>query len=298
MKRTILAALTGLVLLAPAHARMTESRCAVSWGMVSAPLGLPPDLALPRLEGEECVVRDLEIMSGRMRILVDELRWQLDGLEALLIRGALLNSVEVTARGVYVLAATGLPEFDYVMEAQARAGEGIAVDLLATHAGGEVRLDHLHVDFPSENAIDATLHLSGVDPRAPDQAVILAARLELLTRGLFETYALMPLANLLIGSADDPEAEVARLQAEAIAATEALPEPQFPRTTRAALAMLVQDMPNPAGRVIFDLQSADGLPISQLTEDAGFLGRLPASVPLAALAGAVAQVSYHRFGEE
>jgi hypothetical protein len=298
MKRIILAALTGLSLSAPAHAQMTESSCAVSWGMVSAPLGLPPDLATAQLEGETCIARDLEIVNGRIRVLVDELRWQLDGLEALLISGALLDRVEVTARGVYVLAATGMPDFDYVMEAQARASEGISVDLLATHADGEVMLDRLHVDFPGENAIDATLHLTDVDPRAPDQTVIRAFRLEVLTRGLFETYALMPLTNLLIGSSDDPEAEVARLQAEAIAAIEALPEPQFHRTTRAALTMLVQDMPNPAGRVILALQADDGLPISQLSEDAGLLGRLPASDPLAALAGADLQVSYYRYGAE
>lgn len=298
MKHTILAALTGLALSASAHAQMTESSCAVSWGMISTPLGLPPSLATPQLEGEACVARDLEITTGRLRILVDELRWQLEGLEALLISGALLDRVELSARGVYVLAATGMPNFDYVLEAQARAGEGISVDLLATHADGELMLDRLHVDFPGENSIDATLYLTGVDPRAPDQAVIRAIRLEVLTRGLFETYALMPLANLLIGSSDEPELEVARLQADAITAIEALPEPLFHRTTRAALTMLVQDMPNPAGRVIFDLQADDGLPISQLSEDAGLLGRLPASDPLAALAGAEVQVSYYRYGEE
>ncbi|MGI3187161.1 hypothetical protein [Nioella aestuarii] len=298
MKRIILAALTGLALSAPVHAQMTESSCAVSWGMISTPLGLPPNLAAAQLENGACVARDLEIVTGRLRILVDDLRWQVEGLEALLVSGALLNRVELSAGGVYVLAATGMPDFDYVMEAQARAGEGISVDLLATHADGEVMLDRLHVDFPGENAIDATLQLTDVDPRAPDQAVIRAARLEVLTRGLFETYALMPLANLLLGSSDEPEAEVARLQAETIAAIETLPEPLFDRSTRAALVMLVQDMPNPAGRVIFELQAENGLPVVQLTEDAGMLGRLPASDPLSALAGAELRVSYYIYGEE
>lgn len=298
MKRIILSALTGLALSGPAHAQMSEASCAVSWGMVSTPLGLPPDLAGARLEGDDCVARDLEIMTGRLRILVDELRWQLDGLEALLVSGALLDRVALSARGVYVLAATGMADFDYVMEAQARAGEGISVDLLATHAGGEVMLDRLHVDFPGDNAIDARLHLTDVDPNAPDLAVIRAARLEVLSRGLFETYALMPLANLLIGSSDDPEAEVARLRADAIAAIATLPEPMFNRSTRQALTMLVEDMPNPAGRVVLDLHAEGGLPLTRLTEDAGLLGRLPVTDPLAALAGTDVQISYDRYGQE
>jgi hypothetical protein len=296
MKRVLLAAACGLCL--PVHAEMTEASCATSWGLLSIPLGLGPDLATPRLEGEACVARDLEIVNGRMRVVVDELHWQLDGLEALLIRGALLDRVEIRARGVYVLANTGMADFDYVMEAQARASGGIAVDLLATHDAGELRLDRLHVDFPGENSIDATLHMTGVDPAAPEAARIHAARIEVLTRGLFESYALMPLANLLLAASEDPETEVARLQAGATAAIEALPEPLFHRSTRQALAALVADMPNPAGIVVLDLQSPAGLPLSQFTEEAGLLVRLPVTDPVELLEGATLQISYHRYGVE
>lgn len=297
MNHIILAALTGLALSAPASAQMTEASCAVSWGMIGSATTMPAE-ATPVLEGDSCVARDLEIPAGRLRVLVDELRWQLEGLEALMVSGTLLDRVEISARGVYVLAATEMANFDYVLEAQARAGEGISVDLLATHRAGAVTLDRLHVDFPGENAIDATLALTDVDPRAPEQAVIRAARLEVETHGLFETYALMPLANLLIGLADDPEVAVARAQADAIAAIEALPEPLFQQPSRAALTMLVRDMPNPAGRVVLDLQAEDGLPVAQLVEDAGLLGRLPVSDPVQALAGARVQITYDRSGEE
>lgn len=298
MKNVVLAATFGLTCAAPATAQMTQASCAVSWGMLSVPLGLSADLSTPNLDGDRCVVRDLDVRTGRLRLLVDEVRWQLDGLEALLISGTLLDRAEISARGVYVMASTGMTDFDYVLEAQARAAEGISVDLLATHAGGTVTLDHLHVGFSSNNEIDATLRLDNVDPRAPDQAVIRALRLEVLTHGLFESFALMPLANLLLSSDEEAEVQVARLQTQAIAAIDGLPEPMFQSPTRDALVALVLDMPNPAGRVIFDLQAEDGLPLSQFSEDAGLLGRLPVTDPLEALAGAELQIRYIRPGEE
>ncbi len=297
MKRFALSALASLAVTAPSYAQMTDASCAVSWGLISNLMTLLQEVT-PSIDGGACVVRDLEVMNGRVRILVDVIRWELDGLEALLVSGSLLDRAEIHARGIYVVASTGMPDFDYMLEAQARATEGIGLDLLATHEDGQVLLEQLHVDFPGENAIDATLRLDTVDPRRPETALLSDLRLELLTHGLFETYALMPLGNLLLSTDEDPAAQVDRLRAEAIAAIGTLPEPLFNATSRQALTLLVEDMPNPAGRVVLDLQSDQGLPITQLSGTVGPFGWIPVSDPLAVLQGVDLDITYDRSGAE
>lgn len=297
MKQTALAALMCLAASAPSQAQMTDSSCAVSWGLISNLLALPQDVA-PALEEATCVARDLEFPNGQIRILVDELRWSFEGLEALLATGAFLERAEIHARGVYLSASTGLPDFDYMIEAQARATEGISVDLLASYSEGQVRLDHLLLDFPGENAITARLQLDNVDPRHPESAVLSGMRLEVLSRGLFEAYALMPLGNMFLNSSDDPEARVAELQAEAIDMIDTLPEPLFQMGTRQALTMLVQDLPNPAGLVTLDLHYEDGLPITQLSSAIGPYAPILSADPMLLLQGADLQITYDRYGAE
>jgi len=297
MKHLATAALTGLLLSAPVHAQMTPASCAASLGALTAPLGLTLTV-LPEEEDGTCVLRDLSIEEGRIRYIVDELRWRLDGMAALLASGALLDRAEISARGVYIVGATGMPSFDYLLEAQARAGEGIAVDFLATQAAGEVVLDRFDVDFPGENAVSVRMRMEGVSVADPEAALIRAFEIAVTSHGLFETYALMPLGQMLLSDSELIEPQVEGYRNAALSAVEGLPEAIFPATSRAALAALLQDMPNPAGTLSVELDAPDGLPLRQVSAVTGPFGARPVTDPATLFAGARLIVSYDRTGGE
>lgn len=88
---------------------------------------------------------------------------------------------------------------------------------------------------------------------------IARVQMKLTSTGLFEAYALMPLAGGLLAGSDDPEARVDELKSAAIESVESAPAAQLPRASKDALQALISDLPHPRGTVDYLLTAEPGL---------------------------------------
>ncbi len=289
MKHTFLPIVAALLIATPLQAEMTSESCAVSWGMMTALAELDPSSGGPTAEEGRCVVRNAEFRLPRMRILMDEIRWELTGLEALLVSQSLLDRAEISIRGLYPVAETGMASFDYAFEAQARAHEGISVDILVTHLDGAVMLDRFDVDFPGDNALSARLHLEDVQPLRPELATLHNLHLAVTSNGLFESYALMPLATTLLSDVGPVEPQIAAHVEMVESGIAALPEEIFPESSKQALLDVLHDLPNPTGTLTLDLLAPDGVPLGPIISPAVTVNTLD---PIRHLTGAEAHITY------
>ncbi|MEL6532939.1 MAG: hypothetical protein AAFQ06_07855, partial [Pseudomonadota bacterium] len=202
----------------------------------------------------------LFVLFDNMRLTAEALRFRYEGpLE--FSEPSYADLVEIELTGLRFAVRTGFsPDMDYVFAAQARAREGIDAMLSVAYDAGRVTLDPLRIDFPGENAIEARLALTDLsdDPFQALDGRLERLELSIQSHGLFEEFALFPLATMLLSDQDDPEAEVAQLKDEGRAALASLP---LTDATVAALTALIDDMPNPAGTLSLILAPEGGVPI-------------------------------------
>ena len=174
-------------------------------------------------------------------------------------------------QGLRLVPQIGQPLFDWLYRAQAR-GFGISGELAADWeaAAGVLTLSRLALDFPGRNAVTATARVAGVDLSSAEAIAasgasfaVTEARLDVTSHGLFESWVLLPLGEALLQDAPDMDAEVEALRAAVLRGIAGLPEAAFPAPTRGALEQLVQDLPNPAGRLTLELAASPGIGASQ-----------------------------------
>jgi len=196
-------------------------------------------------------------------IEADVLEWRGTGLADLVAGTGLPGTVEARVKGLrQSIATSGV--MGYVLRAQ-RARLGIDGTLALRWEAGEnvLYLDGLTLDFPGDNSLRAQAVFAGLDLGDLERAQVSVmtggvtdVSLLVEANGLFETLLLAPLANVLL-SDDDPAAEAEALKAMARAEIAALPETVFDAESRAALAVLVDDMPTPWGRFELSLRAAE-----------------------------------------
>jgi hypothetical protein len=162
-----------------------------------------------------------------------------------------------------------MAQLDYVLEAQARA-QPIAVQVTLAWGDGILTIEDLTVDFPGANLLHLTARIDGLAmgdspglPRANDLR-LLAADVVIQTHGLFEAYALSPLATQYLPSGGDVAGAAKALLDEMAAKLRALPEPTFPPETRDALVRFIGEWPNPSGRLVVSLRADQGMDIGDV----------------------------------
>ena len=264
----IRAGLLALVLAGPAGA---EDLCPAVWGRVTEALsGLAALSGEARQDGDWCVI-DRVILDLEGQYVPD---WHMDRLR---LRGGALgwlvqgtaapDSLEIGMEGLRLVFQTGRPQLDWLYAAQARANKIEVEASLAWDAGTKVlRLEGLSIDFPGDDLVELSAAARGVDLSSTGAMqmslsgfALTEADLSVTTHGLFEAWMLMPLGPFVLPEEGDMDAAVKKAQADAIFAVAGLPEAFLPAASKAALAALIGDLPNPAGQLTVALRSEAGI---------------------------------------
>lgn len=261
-----------LMLAGPALAEGEAGLCGQVWARVAeglSPSGTVRQEAVAQ-EGDWCVVGgpvlDLDGQylpdwhMDRLRFRGSALPWLVDG-------SVLPEGLEVAVEGLRLAVQTGNAQFDWLHAAQARANTIRAEASLAWDPAARVlRLEGLSVDFPGANALDLRATVAGVDLSSTGAIQMSAtgfaltgADLRIETHGLFEGYLLMPLGAALLPYEGYMDAAAERLRAGLLALVADLPEASVPPASKAALAALVGELPNPAGVLELSLRADPGL---------------------------------------
>lgn len=240
---------------------VSEAACAAAFDALTGPEAVFPVAGtLAGVTAEGCVIRDLVLdMGGEFAPdwHVRELRLRGSALGWLAGEAPAPETLEVEVRGLRFEVSTGNSQMDYLLAAQARAAP-TSVDLALSWdpAAKVLVLSRLEIDFPGDNAVSLTGRVAQVDLSSMGAAQMSAAsfaltevELGVTSHGLFEHYVLMSLGPSLLPPGGDMDAAMTGLQAEAIAALADLPEATFSPVTKAALAELIGEMPNPGGRL-------------------------------------------------
>lgn len=264
-----------LALLA-GHAQ-AEPVCPQFWaGMAALPIDAVGIRATPTGDADGCeateVVVDLpgeyvpDWHAERVRLKGSALPWLTALIGSGSSEGLRPERLEVEVEGLRPVVATGNPQMDYLLAAQARANtiDGrLVLDWDA--AARRLAVTALEADFPGDNLLRFSAGIDGVDltdAAAMQMSVsgfaLREASLEVRTHGLFEWYFLMSLGPSILPYDGDIEAAAAALRSEATAAVMALPEPVFDRSDKDALAALIAELPNPSGTLTLDFQARDG----------------------------------------
>ena len=262
-----LAALVGL-LASPVAAEAPDAAvCAGVWSLVTD--AVPVTGRVAGVTDGWCEIADVVLdlpgqyvpdwHADRLRLRGSALPWALG-------KPALPERLEAEVQGLRLVVQTDNPQMDYLFAAQARAYPIAATLALRwDKAVNTLHLDRLDIDFPGTNAVSLTAEVGRVDlssvgamQMALTGFAITRARLSVTTHGLFESYGLMALGAAMLPYEGDMASAVATRKAEAGLAIAGLPEATFPGRSRAALWALVQELPNPSGRLVVDLRADAG----------------------------------------
>lgn len=195
---------------------------------------------------------------------------------------------EAKVGGLHIVPKAHEPLMDYLLAAQAQSWAISVEAALDWDAAGRVlRLSRLDLDFPGENAVSLSVTVANVD-LSSDGAMqmsvtgfaVTEAALDVTTKGLFESYLLMPLGSELLPFDGDVLAAAENLRLKALGGIAAMPEAAVPAASKDALSRLMAEMPNPSGRLTMAFRADPGFGPSRL----GFIGLygMPGSVAEAA----------------
>ena len=260
-----------LVLLAGPVAAET-GLCETAWARVAEGLGGFGTVTATGVaqEGDWCVV-DVPVLDVDGQYVPD---WRMDRLR---FRGAALGwiadgsslpeGLEIAVEGLRLAVQTGNAQVDWLLAAQARPNGIDAEAALAWDPVAKVlRLERLSLDFPGENRVEASAVVTGVDLSSTGAMqmslasfALTEAELRVQTHGLFEGYALMALGSALLPPEGDMDAAAEGLRAEVLAAISDLPGTSFSDASKAALRVLVGELPNPAGDLAVTVKAEPGI---------------------------------------
>uniref|UniRef100_UPI0035AFD86F hypothetical protein n=1 Tax=Tabrizicola sp. TaxID=2005166 RepID=UPI0035AFD86F len=177
------------------------------------------------------------------------------------------EGLEIAVEGLRLAVQTGNAQVDWLLAAQARPNGIDAEAALAWDPVAKVlRLERLSLDFPGENRVEASAVVTGVDLSSTGAMqmslasfALTEAELRVQTHGLFEGYALMALGSALLPPEGDMDAAAEGLRAEVLAAISDLPGTSFSDASKAALRVLVGELPNPAGDLAVAVKAEPGI---------------------------------------
>ncbi|NJM83972.1 MAG: hypothetical protein HC844_17345 [Tabrizicola sp.] len=270
----IRAGLMALVLAGPAAAEglVGQALCAAVWDKADTEmggLGVVTDASV-RQEGDWCVV-DAPVLDVQGDYRVD---WHMDRLR---FRGSALGwfaggstlpeGLELVVEGLRVVVQTGNPQMDWLIAAQARPNGIDAEAVLGWDPVAKVlRLERVSLDFPGDNMLRASAVLTGVDLSSMGAMQMSATGfaltdvdLAITTHGLFEWYVLMVLGSVVLPPDGDMDAAMETFRADLSETMGDLPETSVSAESKAALDVLIAELPNPAGDLTLSLRADPGL---------------------------------------
>jgi hypothetical protein len=259
-----------LALAGPVWAERTAigPDCNAVWTSLATSFPLRGAVAPP--DGEWCVFADVVLdMPGtyvpdwhaeKLRLRGAALTWAVD-------RSLPPDRLELAVEGLRLVVQTGDPQMDYLFAAQARPNRiGVQAALAWDGAARTLTVERLEIDFPGENLVSLTALVNGVDLSSEGAMQMSAtgfavteADLMIQTHGLFEWYVLMAFGPMVLPREGDMAAAMARVRADLVTGIAALPDATFPQASKAALAALAGELPNPSGILTLSLRSAAGV---------------------------------------
>jgi hypothetical protein len=270
----IRAGLLALVLAGPAGAEglAGDALCNAAWTKLAEGLGVLVSVSAASVgqDGDWCVAEALVLdMAGqylpdwhvdRLRVRGAALGWIADG-------STLPEGLEISVEGLRLIVQAGNPQMDWLLAAQARPNSINAEAALAWDPAAKVlRLEGLSIDFPGENLVEASAMVTGVDLSSRGAMQMSATGFALTefdaritTHGLFEWYVLMPFGPTVLPYEGDMDAAVEAIRAEMLAGVAALPGTSVSEASKAALAALIGELPNPSGELELSLRAEPGV---------------------------------------
>jgi hypothetical protein len=260
-----------LMLAAPAAAE-DRTLCATVWAKVAEGLSQIAPVSMEQVtqEGDWCVV-EAPVLDLPGQYLPD---WHMDRLR---FRGAALGwiaygstlpeGLEVGVEGLRLVVQTGNPQMDWLIAAQSKPNAIDAEVSLSWDAGAKVlKLEGLTVDFPGENAVQASALVRGVDlsstggmQMSVTSFALAETDLRITMHGLFEWYVLMTIGPSVLPYEGDIDAAAEDLRVQMREAVAGLPEGSVSQASKAALWALIDELPNPSGDLTVAVRSEAGI---------------------------------------
>lgn len=268
MKHIVLATTLMLSTSASAQDRMTTDDCVASLAVVEQMIGGP-------VTGVEFVADDegwCAIENARFAIVpqqvigLETLRWRASDIARFIEDGLPPRSFEIVGKGFDISATTGVAIIDYLVTLKPTTlpGSGFGLSVRWDGVQKAVQIDEAYFDFSTDNRIELSARVEGVDLtdlESTQASVATMGLRDLLVtsqfNGWFETHVAMIL-GLLILDADgaEPQEQVAAYKDQAIDIISQLPETIVPLNSQDALTAFVQTLPQPRGTLRLQL-SAD-----------------------------------------
>ena len=252
--------------------------CTAAWRQVSAQLASSVQIGgiISNIEDGWCVVENPVIdMAGQYvpDWHADRLRFRGSALNWVVDRTTAPERLELAVDGLRLVVQTGQPQFDWLYAAQAKANKTEVEVVLTWDPGARaLHLETANFDFPGANRIELTALATGVDLSSSGAMqmsitsfALTRVDLQVQTHGLFEGYALMSAGPLLLPSEGDMDAAAKDLRAEITAGLADLPQTTFDAKSKAALAALIAELPNPKGVLSLSLSADPGFGPARLS---------------------------------
>lgn len=247
-------------------------QCRNAWNRISeisGALGELTRLGMSR-DGDWCLVESTVLDLPRQYMPdwhVDRLKFRGSALGWIANGSTLPEGLEIVVEGLRLVVQTGNPQMDWLFAAQSRPNAIDAEMSLAWDPSGRVlRLEGLSIDFPGENLVEASATVTGVDLSSTGAMQMSATSFALTefdaritTHGLFEWYVLMPFGPSLLPYEGDMDVAAEAIRAEMLAGVRDLPGTSVSEASKAALAALIGELPNPSGELDLSLRAEPGL---------------------------------------
>ena len=270
MKRFGLIAAALLAFPAQAHA----ANCTDQWTAINDLLVRTGALqtSLPGIvrEGADgsCRIDGIDIPVDRgIQIGTDRLSWNGTDMERFVIDGLPPTALTLRVEGITINPELGDKTLSYLNRIQNR---GRKIDLLFDAAWDEVdrrlSLNALNLTFPEDDFVRFSAEIEGVD-LSNRNAIQMSAGSMAITRSVtdirstrfFQDYLLQPLGFAVLYQSDDPEARVAELKEIARGYLADVPRNILPASSQEALLGLLDQMPDPSGRLRIEKTADPGV---------------------------------------
>ncbi|QHQ35314.1 hypothetical protein [Algicella marina] len=244
-------------------------------------------------EDGTCIQRDVtvELRDERLRFTADEVRWQRQGLrlEAGVPQSGSLN-LQATGIRTGTLSGNRLVDYHQTLRNE-NFPSTFSLDLAYDADAQRLTVTRAEALLPGDNSVALTdLAITSGPLNADTQPMIFLSTLKLenlavsvVSHGLFENIALLPLLTALAGHDLDPEAELTRALQQAETFLAAVPADAIPAASRKALESLLADMPTPFGKLMVRIDAPAGFGMANLVP----MMRKPGPEALATTLGAV-----------
>ena len=273
MRGLLIAFILSAATSAMAQERMTDPECEGVFDALRGefPLTERAEVSVFVSDDGWCEVTGLEVeTSSQTAAAVEKVRWRASDIERFLDEGLLPRALELDVIGFRSVYISGDPLQDYLFDLQ-RSDTGLNFGVSARWDGIQNALfvENAYADLGPAGEIEMSARINDVDltdtaslqlsaGTAAVQDVLITAEFD----GWFEQYVAQTLGYILLnGATASPAEDVARLQGQAVALIEMVPDTTMPEQSKDFLSEFVMALPRPRGtlRLQFSADPAFGM---------------------------------------